>query len=62
MAEAPEEYRAITVTVTARQREWLYERMRSTGVPISRTIRDAISNTFPEADARAATTEEKVPA
>lgn len=44
-----EEYKAITVTVTARQREWLYDRMRQTGIPISRTIRDAIENTFPEA-------------
>lgn len=52
-----EEYKAITVTVTGRQREWLYERMRSTGIPISRTIRDAIDNTYPEANEETAAKE-----
>ena len=39
---------AITVTITQQQRDWLYERQRERGIPISRSVRDALDNTFPE--------------
>ncbi len=42
MAQTPEEFPAITVTITRRLRDWLYGRRQQQGIPISRTVRDAL--------------------
>lgn len=60
MSETPEEYRAISVTVTARQRDWLYDRLRRFGIPVSWSIREALDKAFPEANREPEPTTENV--
>ena len=44
----PEDFPAITVTITRRLYDWLYERRRSIGIPLSRTVRDALEVAYAE--------------
>lgn len=48
MAEDQEYTETISVTLSKRARDFLNERRRVLGVPVSRTVRDALEIAFPE--------------
>lgn len=48
MAQTPRMARSISVTLTQRQVDWLNERQRTVGTPVSRAIRDALDRAYPE--------------